>query len=203
MIWFLVLLLAALAFVAAVFVLRAPRAGWEAIGAALLLGIAGYALQASPGLSGAPKAPAQTVTDAAVGLVAARQSLGEGAAPQGNRWVLTADAFARRGQYADAAGILLGAVEQQPNDAEAWLALANALVGHADGTLTPPALLAFRRASETAPGHPGPPFFLGLALAQSGRFAEARDLWAQVLALTPPTRRGAPISRSGWRCSTI
>jgi cytochrome c-type biogenesis protein CcmH len=63
--------------------------------------------------------------------------------------------------------------------------MANALVAHADGTLTPASLYAFRRAAAAAPEHPGPPFFLGLALAQSGRFEEARGLWSRLLAATP------------------
>jgi cytochrome c-type biogenesis protein CcmH len=76
-------------------------------------------------------------------------------------------------------------VEKEPKNGEAWLAMANALVSHADGTLSPAALYAFRRAAIAAPDHPGPPFFLGLAMAQSGRMAEARDLWAQLLEDTP------------------
>lgn len=180
--WVIAIGLAAIAFVVAAFVLKAPRAGWEAIGAALLIGIAGYGLQANPGLRGAPKAAVEKVSDNAELMVEARKSLGDGT---GDSWVVTADAFARRGHYADAAGLLLGAVEKDPKNSEAWLALANALVGHADGTLTPAARFAFRHASETAPEHPGPPFFYGLALAQSGRFDEARALWAQILERSP------------------
>jgi cytochrome c-type biogenesis protein CcmH len=37
-----------------------------------------------------------------------------------------------------------------------------------------------------APDHPGPPYFLGLALAQSGRFDEALTLWRRLLQNTPP-----------------
>lgn len=48
MTWVLVIGLVVGAFLIAVFVLRAPRVSWEAIGAALVLGIAGYALQGSP-----------------------------------------------------------------------------------------------------------------------------------------------------------
>jgi cytochrome c-type biogenesis protein CcmH len=105
---------------------------------------------------------------------------------QEDNWVVTADAFARHGQYADAAGLLRGVVDSDPKDADAWLALANALVGHAEGTLSPAALYAYHHAAEAAPSHPGPPFFLGLAMAQSGRFAEARQLWADLLQRTPP-----------------
>jgi cytochrome c-type biogenesis protein CcmH len=160
--------------------------GWEAIAAALLLGIAGYGLQGRPGLPGAPKTPAEKISSDPAALVAARKALNGKDMSQEDNWVVTADAFARHGQYADAAGLLRGVVDNDPKDADAWLALANALVGHAEGTLSPAALYAYRHAAEAAPSHPGPPFFLGLAMAQSGRFAEARQLWADLLQRTPP-----------------
>ncbi|MDR2857913.1 MAG: tetratricopeptide repeat protein [Novosphingobium sp.] len=163
-----------------------PRAGWEAIAAALLFGLAGYGLQGSPGLHGAPKEAAETIAGDPAALVAARKSLDGRDKPLDNNWVVIADALARHGQYADAAGVLLGAVDKNPGNADAWLALANALVGHAEGRLSPAALYAYRHAAEAAPSHPGPPFFLGLALARSGRLAEARNLWADLLQRTPP-----------------
>lgn len=186
MIWALAILTALAAFLLAV-LLRAPRKGWEAIGAALLVGIAGYAFQASPGLSGAPKeAPDQAVKSGAA-MVQARQQLAQAqASGQGlNRWLVIGDALARNGQYGDAAGVILGAVKQDPKNADAWLAMANALVGHAEGNLTPAALYAYGRAAQADPAHPGPPFFLGLALAQSGKLTEARGLWAELLARSP------------------
>lgn len=185
--WVWALLLAAVALGLALLLMRLmgkPRLGWEAIGAALLLGIAGYGLQGSPGLSGSPRTPAERISGDSA-LVAARSSLNGKGKPLGSNWVVIADALARHGQYADAAGVLLGAVDKDPKDADAWLALANALVGHAEGTLSPAALYAYRHAAEAAPSNPGPPFFLGLALAQSGRFAEARNLWADLLQRTP------------------
>jgi cytochrome c-type biogenesis protein CcmH len=95
------------------------------------------------------------------------------------------DALARNGQYGEAAGVILGAVERDPKNADAWLAMANALVGHAEGNLTPAAFYAYGRAAQADPAHPGPPFFLGLGLAQSGKLAEARGLWAELLARSP------------------
>jgi cytochrome c-type biogenesis protein CcmH len=185
-VWALLLAIAALGLVLLLLRwMRKPGGGWEAIGAALLLGIAGYGLQGRPGMPGAPKAPAETISGDPRGLVAARKSLNGEGKPLGNNWVVVADALARHGQYADAAGILRGAIDKNPKDADAWLALANALVGHAEGTLSPAALYAYRHAADAAPSHPGPPFFLGLALAQSGRFAEARGLWADLLQRTP------------------
>lgn len=176
--------LAVLAFAAIAFLFKAPRRGWEAVGAALLLGLAGYAVQGHPGQPGAPKEAAISLSDGS-GLVEARKQLGDGDSRPGSSWLTIADGMTRNGQFGDAASILLGAVEKNPKDGEAWLALANALVGHAEGNLSPAALLAYQRAAESAPDHPGPPFFLGLALAQNGRLADARQLWANLLARTP------------------
>ena len=142
---------------------------------------------ASPSQPGAPKAAAQNQDTSGSALVAARQGLAQTqASGQGlNRWMVIGDALARNGQYAEAAGVILGAVEQQPGNADAWLALASALTAHAQGNLTPAALYAFGRAAQAAPDQPGPPFFLGLALAQEGKLAEARGLWADLLARSP------------------
>lgn len=186
MTWFLAFVLALAAFMLAAFVLRAPRRGWEAIGAALLLGIAGYALQARPGVPAAPKQGQERMVVDPAALVEARGRVTERGIPPSDRWVVIADALARNGQFASAAEILRGAVTRDPKNAEAWLAMANALVAHADGQLTPAALTAYRRAIAAAPEHPGPPYFLGLALAQSGQFAEARELWSRLLQDTPP-----------------
>lgn len=185
MTWAAVLILAGLALGATLWLMKVRQHGWQVVGAVLLLGLAGYALQGSPTQPGAPKMAAQPAIGDSAALVAARQQLKTGSATAGNSWLVIGDALARNGQFADAAGIFQGAVEQNPKDPEGWLALANALVGHADGTLSPAALYAYRRASAADPRHPGPPFFLGLALAQNGRLQEGRMLWAGMLATAP------------------
>ncbi len=184
MTWVLVIVVAALAFAAMALVLRAPRSGWEAIGAALLVGIAGYAAQAHPNLAGSPAAPHERATTDGGAAIEARQRLGSGNPGMGKRMII-ADAMARHGDFAAAAEILRGAVAENPGDADAWLAMANALVSHADDRLTPAALFAFNRAESAAPGSPGPPYFLGYALARSGRLAEGRAVWADLLARSP------------------
>jgi cytochrome c-type biogenesis protein CcmH len=184
--WILVALLALVAFVVAAFVLKAPRRGWEAIASALVLGVAGYALQAHPGLAGAPKAPSEDPANEKAAMVEVRQQLGKEQGLPADNWLVVGDALARHGQFADAAGIYSGVVAKSPKNVDGWLALANALVAHADNTLTPAAILAFRRAGEANPQHPGPPFFYGLALAQSGRLEEARATWADLLRASPP-----------------
>lgn len=181
MTWALVIALAVLAFGLIVFVFKTARGGREAVAAALLLGIAGYAAQGSPSQPGSPKRSAEAPgADPAV-LVEARSRVSNRGIPPSNQWVVIADGLARNGRFADAAQVLRGAVQKDPGNSEAWLAMANALMAHADGMLTPASLYAYRRAAKADPANPGPPFFLGLAMAQSGRFAEARTLWAGLL----------------------
>jgi cytochrome c-type biogenesis protein CcmH len=181
--WVLVILLALAAFVAMSWALKTPRSGREAIGAALLLGMAGYAAQSHPSLPGSPTAARETVSGNPE-AVAARQKLA-GNPPGTDKWIVIADGMARHGQFADAATVLRGSVAKNPKNGEAWLAMANALVSHADQRLSPAAILAFRRAQDAAPGNPGPPYFFGLALAQSGRLQAARTAWADLLARSP------------------
>ena len=186
-VWIAVIGLALAAFAVIAFGFKAPRKGWEAIAAALVLGLAGFAYQARPEQPGAPKASAQPPKMAGAALVKVRQELAVGSAVATDRLSVTADALTRQGHFADAAGLRLGTIKAQPRDAQAWLALGNDLVGHADGALSPAALYAFGQAAALDPQAPGPPFFLGLALAQNGRLAEARDLWAQLLARSAPS----------------
>ena len=96
--------LAAAAFAVAVLALRLPKSGWTLMGAALLFGLSGYALQGSPGLAGSPKSAAADLAPEGTELVEARRAI-YGPAPP-SRFVTVADGFARRGQFADAAGNL-------------------------------------------------------------------------------------------------
>ena len=187
MTWVWIIGLALASFAVLTLVLKAPRKGWEAIGAAFALGIAGCASQASVALPGAPKEAQERSDKSGAALVEARRELAsETAMPnQPNRWMVIADALSRNGQFGDAAGVVLGAVEKDPNNADAWLSLANNLVAHADGNLTPAAQYAYGRAALANPQHPGPAFFMGLALAGSGKLREGRAMWADLLARTP------------------
>lgn len=184
MIWIPLIALALLAFVLAAFVTKLPRSGWALFGAALLFGLAGYALQGSPGMAGSPQTSIPEANAGNLALVEARRQMFDPGRPP-SRMVTVADGFARRGQFEDAAGILGGAISQNASDGEAWLALANALVEHADGRLTPAALYAYEQAQSVLPNHPGPSYFLGVALIRSGRPLEARQLWVEALARAP------------------
>jgi len=166
------------------FVLKMPRSGWELSGAALFVGIAGYALQGHPSMPGAPKAPVENKRAADEAMIKQRQQMGDSFA-QGQSWLILADGLARQGQFGAAAEVLRKGAEQFPKDADIWVSMGNALVGHSDGLITPSAQFAFQKAATIAPDHPGPPFFMGLALAQSGRLAEARTIWAELLERSP------------------
>jgi cytochrome c-type biogenesis protein CcmH/NrfG len=190
--WVLILLLGAAALFALWRFARLDRTILQFVASALLLGMAGYAWQGSPGLAGSPKRPParQTLPDSEFASV--RQEL-LGRFDTADRWLTIADSYQRSGNSRDAAGVIRAALRAHPRDADLWVGLGNALVIHGDGMMNPAAQLAFRRAAEIAPDHPGPRFFYGLALAQGGRLDEAERVWRDLLASAPPTAiwRGA------------
>ena len=198
MTWAVILAVAAVVFGVMVAVLKLPRAAWELTGAALLFGLAGYAVQGHPGTPGAPKAAVEDEKTADAELLRQRQAMGDKFG-QGQSWLVVSDALSRAGQFRAAADLLGQAVKRNPNDADLWVALGNALTGHSDGTITPAAEFAFRRAAAINPDHPGPPFFMGMALAQSGRLKDARDVWAALLARAPNDPRPRLILASALR----
>ena len=157
--------------------------------AALLLGASGYALQGRPGLPGSPRKT--NASNEAIPLTAARHVF-FGEFTGSEHWLLMSESLARRGNTADAAGILRSAVREHPGDPQLWIGLGNALVDHA-GMLTPAAEFAYARADELAPGHPAPPFFLGLALARSGDRVAAVRIWKQLLAEAPADASWRPL----------
>ena len=182
--WLPVIVLAAAAFLVAAFALRLHKSGWALFGAALLFGLAGYSLQGFPGYAGSPTENVPEVSENNAAMIDARRTFFPDD-PVPSRFVITADGFARNGEFEDAAGFLRNAVQENPQDAEAWVAMGNALVEHASGSLTPAALYAFSKAETAAPGNPAPAYFLGIALLQSGRPAETRALWAELVDSAP------------------
>lgn len=184
MVWVPILLLGLFALLTAMLVLRVPRQGWMLFAAVLMFGLAGYGLQGSPGLSAAPKQATAQASQSGEGLVAARRALfSDGKQPPD--YIMLSDGFARQGKYDDAAALLRQGIARNPDDAEGWLALANALVEHAEGQITPPALYAFERAQQAFPAHPGAGYFLGMSYLRSGDPEQARRIWAELLKRSP------------------
>jgi len=161
--------------------------------AALLFGAAGYALQGSPGLPGAPRTAADEPPS--LSLASARHAF-FGTFTPAERWLILADSYARSGDTMEAAQIVQSALRAHPEDPELWTGFANALVDHGK-MLTPAARLAFDRAIALSPDSPGPRFFLGLALMRSGDRAGALGQWEAILAKAPANASWRPIVEGG------
>ena len=181
--WGIVIALALVTGLAGVLLFRVPRRQWAVLGTALVLGLAGYAWQGHPDMQGAPKAAVATKAVDGSAIVATRQSFADG--EPSSKFMIISDGFARRGDFANAASVLRGAVRENPKDGNAWLAMANALVEQADGQLTPAALYAYRQSGDANPDNAGPAFFLGMAMIRSGRLIEGDQLWREALRKTP------------------
>lgn len=163
-----------------------PRNLWSFGAAALMLGATGYALQARPGLAGAPVASKSIAVDDE-GVTRMRELRGAmfGRFTSLDTAFFPADALIRSGNPDSAARMMLGAVRQQPQNAALWTWLGMTLVEADQGTMSPSAALAFRRATALAPKHPGPFFFFGMAQARAGQTQAAIPLLRRAYALTP------------------
>ena len=192
MTWLAILLLTGAGFTLAAVLFGLPRSAYALLGVALTLGLAGYAWQGSAYLPSAPTAERPAPPQSQEVIIAARRAMFGGDIPPA-RYVTIADGFARKGQSQDAAGFLKLAVRENPADAEAWVALGNTMVSHAQGNLTPAAVEAFQRAERLAPGSPAPHYFAGLALLRAGRAPDARRAWTAALERVPQDAAYRPI----------
>jgi cytochrome c-type biogenesis protein CcmH len=174
-------------------ILRVRSGLFTAGAAALLVGASGYALQGSPNLPGAPAVAGEG--HEVFPLTDARHAFFGHFTPA-ESWLRMSEALERDGNSEDAVGILQNAVKRYPGDPQLWIGLGNALVDHARG-LTPPAELAYQRAAEMAPGHPGALFFYGLAMARSGDRRDALVIWRQILETAPKDAEWRPLVEQG------
>lgn len=165
-------------------VLRMPRIVWPLAGAALMLGAAGYALQGEPDVPSHPVAADAVKLPPGPGYKALRDTM-FGRFGGESMYIGISDAALAGGDTDTAVSILTSGVDYAPSNAAMWTELGNAIALHDRGVVSPASLLAYRRAMQVAPKHPGPPLFLGLAYVRSGQFAAARPYWRRALALTP------------------
>lgn len=108
-------------------------------------------------------------------------------------WFLLGEVRAQAGDAIGAAQAYETALRADPNRAEAWVGLGQALVQLGEGRVEGQAVDAFRRALALDPGSTVARYFLGRGEIDAGRRAEGVALWRSLLAELPPsdTRRAA------------
>jgi len=185
MAWVVMILLALLVGAALWRWARPEPAALQLVAAALLVALAGYAWQGRPGLEGRPKPPPERGSLPDSGFARMRGEM-LGQFDSASRWLTIAESYQRRGDTQNAAEIIRSGLRYDRRNPDLWIGLGYALVLHSDGVMTPAAEMAFRRAAEAAPRHPGARFFYGLALAQGGRVDEAEQVWSALLGDLPP-----------------
>lgn len=179
----LILVLVGIAVAGLLWTLGVARRLWTIAGAALMLGAAGFALQSQAHQAGKPIEADVTPITVDPGMVAFREMV---FAPsrEDSLALASADARLQAGDARAAAEGLRAEIALRPGNAVLWSGLGYVLALH-DGSVSPAAKFAFRRAVTLAPKAPGPTFFLGMAYVDAGDFAAARPAWAYALAATP------------------
>ena len=163
---------------------RVPAAARPLAGAALMLALAGYALQGKPSLPGKPVETVAEPDGFGDRLSDRQQGMADRFGPAA-QWISMSDGFMRTGKTELAARTLEKGLERHPDNVDLWVGLGNALVAHGGGVMSPASALAFDEAARRDPSHPAPPFFAGLALAQSGDLKGAEAVWSQLLERSP------------------
>jgi hypothetical protein len=166
--------------------LRRPL--WMGGAAALMLGAAGYATQARPGLPPHPARPVAGVANIDEEASALRLAM-FGRHTYAEQMFIVSDGLIRAGAPRSAVNLLLGAVASQPTSIGSWTALGQAYAITDGDTVSPASRFAFDQAMRIAPWHAGPPFFLGLAYLRAGDAVEARAWWVRSLARAPAGTR--------------
>ncbi len=168
---------------AALWLSGVARRLWTLVGAAFMLGAAGYALQQHAGLGERPAAADTVAVTVAPEIVELRDAMlgrftGDGA------YLVASDALMRAGSRRTGTNVVLLGLNHYPRSLTLWTGLGTALTQH-DAAVSPAARLAFDQATRLAPDHPAPPYFEGLAYAATGDYRAARPYWVRALALAP------------------
>src|SRR5262249_30998344 len=139
-----------------------------------------YSWQGSPGQAGSPKSAEAPEAVGDDDFAVLHPDL-LGRFDRAYSWLQMADADRREGNPLGSAQILENATHRNPRSYALWIGYAYALVAANDNLMSPASQLAFERAYSLAPNHPGPMFFYALALARSGNWDGAEQVWTQQL----------------------
>lgn len=186
--WIVFALLAALTAAGLLGFARNRRQLWSAVLAALSLALAGYSWQGRPALDAAPARPVPAEREASAALLKMRADMDQSFGVA-KLWLVTADGFARDGNYKAAAGYIQAGIREHPDNADLWSALGLVLMLAADGNLTPPARLAFERARGLSSMAPAPDYFEGLAALFDRKPRETLAKWRPLLNRATPNAK--------------
>ena len=166
---------------------RKDKGALQFLAAGLLLALSGYSWQGRPGMAGTPRAEQAREPQPDDDFTILHPDL-LGRFDRAYSWMMRADADRREGKLIGSAQTLEAAVRAHPRSYSLWIAYAYALVAAGDNQLSPAALLAFERAGQLAPNHPGPVFFYALALSRGGNWDQAEQIWRDQLQQLGPNQ---------------
>jgi cytochrome c-type biogenesis protein CcmH len=167
---------------------RSSKGLWQIAAAAVLLGMTGYALQGRPSAPSSPAKPLAVNEAGAAQLIDIRADMDQSFGGA-KRWLITADSFAKQGDYASAASYVQSGLRSDPKNPDLWSALGLQLMLASEGQMSPPAQLAFDKARAIQPNHPAPYYFAGLARMISGDLNSGVLLWEKTLSLATPNAK--------------
>ena len=145
----------------------------------------GYALQGRPATPASPAKPLEASEVAATQLVAIRADMDQSYG-SAKRWLVTADSFAKQGDYSLSAAYIQSGLRNDPQNPDLWSALGLQLMLASEGQMSPPAQLAFDKARAIRPSYPAPYYFAGLARLFAGDLDGAILLWEKTVSLATP-----------------
>lgn len=183
--WFALGLLSAVSLFTLVWHVRSSTGVWQIAAAAVLLGMTGYVLQGRPLATSSPAMPLAASDIGATQLIDVRADMDQSFGGA-KRWLVTADSFAKQGDYASAASYIQSGLRSDPKNPDLWSALGLQLMLASEGQMSPPAQLAFDKARAIRPNHPAPYYFTGLARMISGDLNGGVLLWEKTLSLATP-----------------
>ncbi|MBP6441658.1 MAG: hypothetical protein KA252_03300 [Sphingorhabdus sp.] len=189
--WIALGLLSILTLLVLVLCVRSSKGLWQVAAATVLLGMTGYALQGRPSLPPAPAQPLEASAAGATQLVEIRADMDQSFG-SAKRWLVTADSFAKQGDYPLSASYIQSGLRADPQNADLWSALGLQLMLASEGQMSPPAQLAFDKARAIRPKYPAPYYFAGLARLFAGDLDGAIVLWEKTISLATPNAKWKP-----------
>ncbi len=189
--WIIMVMLTALTFATLVIFGKLPRKTWEAIAAAGILAMAGYALQGRPNVAGSPATASVSESAAAADMILMRSEMDQ-TYSSARPYLILSDAYARDGNYQFAASYIRSGLRKNPRNADLWAGLGLQLLLASDGQMSPPAKFAFDKAREFSPNQPVPDYFEGLTALFAGRTDLALGKWQGLLARAPKEAKWKP-----------